>query len=88
MSKEKKYVGNGKAITTKYGTMYNISLKLEDLKKLPVNEKGYIRLTLAELKNADKYGNTHTCFENDYVDSGTKPQTTNANEDITSDLPF
>lgn len=66
MSKEKNYVGNGKAITTKYGTMFNMSFKLEDLKKLPTNEKGYIRVSMSELKSPDKFGNTHTCFENDY----------------------
>jgi len=88
MAKEKNYVGSGKAITTKYGVMYNLGLRIEDLKKLPVSEKGYIRITLAELKNVDKNGNTHTCFENDYVDSGNKPQITNANEDVSQDLPF
>lgn len=46
--------------------MFNMSFKLEDLKKLPTNEKGYIRVSMSELKSPDKFGNTHTCFENDY----------------------
>lgn len=78
----KNYVGNGKAITTKYGTIYNLSLKLEDLKKLPTNDAGYIKLTLSELKSPDKYDNTHTVYENDY-----KPQANNVAQE-SQDLPY
>ena len=83
---EKKYVGNGKAIKGKFGTFYNLSLKLSDLEKLPTNDKGYIKISMSELKQPDQYGNTHTLYENDYK----APQKINANEDVEldPDLPF
>jgi len=83
---EKKYVGNGKAIQGKYGTFYNLSLKLSDLEKLPTNDKGYIKVSMSELKQPDQYGNTHTLYENDYK----APQKINANEDVEDEqtLPF
>ena len=82
MSKEKKYVGNGKAIEGKFGTFFNLSLNINDLNKIEANEKGYIKITMSKLKEPDKNGNTHTVYENDY-----KPVQKEeiANE---SDLPF
>lgn len=61
----KKYVGNGRMITTQYGEMYNISISAEKIKDM-VNEKGYINLTISKLKEKDKYNNDLTVFENDY----------------------
>lgn len=61
----KKYVGNGRTITTQYGEMYNISISAEKIKDM-VNEKGYINLTVSKLKEKDKYNNDLTVFENDY----------------------
>lgn len=84
MSKEKKYVGNGKAIEGKYGTFYNLSLNINDLNKIEPNEKGYIKISMSQLKEPDKFGNTHTVYENDY-----KPvQKINEAEDELTDLPF
>ena len=84
---EKKYVGNSKAIKGKFGVFYNLSMKLTDLEKLPTNEKGYIRITMSELKEPDKFGNTHTLYHDDYVP---KAKSNDANEDIAEDfnLPF
>jgi hypothetical protein len=80
---EKKYVGNSKAIKGKFGVFYNLSMKLDDLMKLPTNEKGYIRVTMSELKEPDKFGNTHTLYHDDYVP---KAKVSDANEDIADDL--
>lgn len=87
MSEKKNYVGNGKARTNNYGTMFNISLKKEAIEKLLNSQEGnYIKITMSELREQGKYGETHTVYENTY-----KPQAkaTNANEDIVEDgLPF
>ena len=82
MSTQKKYVGNGKAIEGKFGTFFNLSLKLDDLNKIEPNEKGYIKISMSQLKEPDKFGNTHTVYENDY-----KPV---QKEEITEtdDMPF
>ena len=83
MSKDKKYVGNGKAIEGKFGTFFNLSLNIYDLNKIEANEKGYIKITMSKLKEPDKNGNTHTVYENDY-----KP-VTNSNEVANDELlPF
>lgn len=83
MSKEKKYVGNGKAIEGKFGTFFNLSLNINDLNKIEANENGYIKITMSKLKEPDKNGNTHTVYENDY-----KP-VANSNEVANDkDLPF
>ena len=83
MSKEKKYVGNGKAIEGKFGTFFNLSLNINDLNKIEPNDKGYIKISMSQLKQPDKYGNTHTVYEHKY-----KP-VANVN-DIANDkdLPF
>lgn len=85
MSTQKNYLGKGKKINSKYGEMLNLSFKLEDLQKI-VNERGYVNVTVTQMKEADKYGNTHTVYENDYKPQG-QSQAVNANEDV-SDLPF
>lgn len=85
---EKKYVGNGKAINGKFGQIFNISIKVEDLLKLEQN-KGYVRLTMSELKSPDKFGNTHTIYKNDYKPQA-KEETTQEqiiNQDF-EELPF
>jgi hypothetical protein len=80
----KNYVGSAKVVTTKFGQIVNASMKLEDLQKI-VNEKGYVNVSIIERKEADKFGNTHTVIENDYKP---QPKNTNANEDISENLPF
>lgn len=80
MAETKNYVGNGKAITNTYGTMYNISLKKELIEKLLNSQEGnYIKICMSELKQVGKYGETHTLYENTWKPT---PQATNANEDI------
>ena len=48
------------------GSIVNLSLKKEDIDKLPVSEKWYIAITVAAKKEADQYGNTHNVYENTY----------------------
>ena len=48
--------------------LINVDLLLSDLQtKLPVNEAGYVKITLSKLKEPDRYGNTHSIYENDFV---------------------
>lgn len=66
---EKKYIwGSAKAVTTQYGEMMNLSLKLSDMQAI-VNGKGYVSMTVMKKKETDQYGNTHYVVENSY-----KPQ--------------
>jgi len=94
---EKRYA-NGifiKAVKTQYGELLNISISEGGLTELQTNKnaKGYANITIAERKEADKYGNTHYAFYNDYTKeakqelpsgrSYTKPET-----ETNDDLPF
>ena len=68
---EKRYT-NGifiKSVKTKFGSLLNVSISDSALKELQaeLNPKGYVNLTIAERKEADKYGNTHYAFYNDYT---------------------
>lgn len=63
---DKKYIGgSAKAITTQYGEMMNLSLKLEDMQAI-ANEKGYVNMTVMKRKEPGQYGDTHYVVENDY----------------------
>lgn len=73
MAAEKRYT-NGifiKSVKTKYGSLLNVSISEGALNELQaeLNPKGYVNLTIAERKEADKYGNTHYAFYNDYTKS-------------------
>jgi len=99
MAAEKRYT-NGifiKSVKTKFGSLLNVSISDSALKELQaeLNPKGYVNLTIAERKEADKYGNTHYAFYNDYTKSEevkkplpsgrsyTQPET-----ETNDDLPF
>lgn len=79
MAKEKVYVGSGKIKTFENGgSVINISLKIADL---PDSVDGkYINLTVAERREPDKYGFTHTVYVNDFVPKKSKEED--------SSLPF
>jgi hypothetical protein len=57
MAEEKIYVGNGKLV----GKFNQIKLGLR-VDKLVSNEKGYCNIIIQEMKQPDKYGNTHTAI--------------------------
>ena len=68
MADSKKYVGKGRVKTFQNGgSVINIGIRYADLQP---NERGYINLTVAEMRNPDDKGNTHTVYVNEY----TKPQ--------------
>jgi len=76
----KNYVkGNGKKIDWKFWQIINISLNLEDLKRLPQN-KGYIKLTISDRKEPDQYWNNVVIYENEY--SWKQTWSTNNKKDI------
>ena len=84
---EKRYA-NGifiKAVKTQYGELLNVSISESGLKELQENQsKGYVNVTFAERREADKKGNTHYAFYNDY-----KPETaTQPGVETDDDLPF
>ncbi len=70
---DKNYLGNG----WKAGKhdIVNLSLNLEKLKQLPVNEYGDIKISVAKLKEPNsKTKATHTVYENDYGKQENKEQ--------------
>lgn len=80
--KKKNYVkGSAKeVIFANGGSLVHIDILIEDLKRLPVNERGYVKLTLSKLPEADRFGNTHTLYENDFKpnEAGAKGQAAKA----------
>lgn len=81
-----KYIkATGKEIQGQYGSFFNISFKLEDLKEY-VNEKGYVNLTMSKRKEPGKYGDTHYFTLNEYKPKE-KTQSNTNNNDVW-DIPF
>ena len=81
---EKKYIGgSAKVVTTKFGEMMNLSLKLSDLQSI-VDEKWYCNMTVSKRKEVWQYWDTHSVIENTWK----KP--TNSYESNTNieDVPF
>lgn len=64
---EKIYVGSGK-IVGRYGNI-SIGIRVADL--LP-NERGYVNLIVAERREPDKYGKTHSVYIDDWTPSGAR----------------
>lgn len=94
---EKRYT-NGifiKSVKTKFGSLLNVSISDSALKELQaeLNPKGYVNLTIAERKEADKYGNTHYAFYNDYTKEAKQELPSGRNytqpePETNDDLPF
>lgn len=80
-----------KEITTQYWSIINVSMKLEDLEKIK-NEKWYVNFVIAKKKDLWKYGETHYCYENDYMKNQEKKSLTDTlterNKIDVQDLPF
>lgn len=63
---DKNYIGgSAKVVSTQFGEIINLSLKLEDMQKI-VNEKGYVNMSVMKRKEPGQYGDTHYVVENDY----------------------
>lgn len=97
---EKNYIkGSAREFTfSNGGSNINLSLSLDALTAI-ANDKGYVNITVAPRQEADRYGNTHSVFENTYkpdekktpVRSAAKPQNTLTPpkfDDKSDDLPF
>ena len=80
-------------------SIINIDMLLSDVLKLPVNPKGYIKICVANVKGGeDRYGNTHSVYENDFVPDPKKkgasskptdvPYKGRIDENVDDDLPF
>jgi len=70
---DKIYVGNGKAFSTQYGEIINVSVCLTDIQdkavdflKIPDNGKKYIGLQIMKRREPDRYNNTHTVIVDTY----------------------
>lgn len=48
------------------GSNIHIDILKSDFDTLPVNERGYVKLTISKLKEVDQYGNSHTITLNDW----------------------
>lgn len=71
---KKNYISGGAKKVTfgDGGSIINLDLKLEDINNLPVSDKGYIRIVVAERSTTDQYGNTHYVYENQFVPDKSK----------------
>ena len=79
-----------KEIKWQYGSFFNISFSIDELKSL-ANEKGYVNMVMSPRKEPDQYKNTHyftlntwkpEWSQNDSTDNGVQ-------EEISiSDVPF
>ena len=70
----KNYLRGGAKLVTfpDGGELINLDLKLEELNSLPVNDNGYVKITLSRKPAVDQYGNAYSVFENDFVPDGKK----------------
>ena len=89
----KRYINGifAKAVKTQYGELINLTLKQDALNEMLKNldAKQTVRITIAERREADKYGNTHTVFFNDYVPEAKPASSESAKSEPEEDeLPF
>ena len=58
----KNYIGKGKQINTM--DIVKITLKMEDIMKFKYEKEGaeYVTFEIARMREADKYGRTHTAY--------------------------
>ena len=81
---DKNYVGSGWQ-NEKYDFI-NLSLNLEKLKQLPVNQYGDVKVTVAKMKKPNaKSKATHSVYENTFEKVNAKDYQGNAQDD---DMPF
>lgn len=73
---QKNYLGNGWERTfNNGGSIINLSVKIEELKKLPVDKYGCVKITVSKMRDVnEKTKATHTVYENDYVPGNRQPE--------------
>lgn len=91
MSEEKIYVGNGKEIQTKHGSIIKLNFSPDDVKKFndAVTNGGWVNLDLHKRKEVSAKGQTHYLTVDTWKPSESKAPQGNAPDlDDGSDLPF
>ena len=68
---DKQYVGSGK-IVGRYNNL-SIGIRVADL---VANERGYCNLIVAQRREPDKYGNTHSVYIDDWTPNSRRDQRT------------
>ena len=62
---EKNYIPSSiKKVTTQYGDLFNMAIKVDDLQAIA--KKGWANITIAERREVSEKGATHYAFENTY----------------------
>ena len=62
---EKNYMATSiKRVETQYGELFNVSIKVDDLKKIA--KRGWANITIAERREPCEKGATHYAYENTY----------------------
>jgi hypothetical protein len=70
---EKQYCGKGRLKTfSNGGSVINFGLNMSQLP--PANDKGWVQLTIAEMRSPDQWGNTHTVYVDTYQRTESAPQ--------------
>lgn len=62
---DKNYIASSiKRVTTQYGELFNVNIKLDDLKK--IEKRGWVNIVIAERREPSEKGATHYAYENTY----------------------
>ena len=75
-------------IETQYWAIFNIEINVHDLKRFPINDIGYAKLTMMKKKEKDQYWCTHYIVENNYVKKDYPKQDYQKEEVKVDELPF
>lgn len=92
MAEEKNYItSSAKRITTQYGELFSINIKMEDL--VAIEKDGWVSITMAERKTPSEKGATHYLYQNKFEPKkggGKKAKVEAANNMVAQDddLPF
>jgi hypothetical protein len=80
---DKNYIPSSiKKVTTQYGELFNVAIKMDDLQKIA--KKGWANITIAERREPSEKGATHYAYENTYE----PPKEVATDNDKEGDVPF
>ena len=80
---DKNYIPSSiKKVTTQYGELFNVAIKMDDLQKIA--KKGWASITIAERREPSEKGATHFAYENTYE----TPKEVAPDNDKEGDGPF
>lgn len=87
---DKRYVGKGWEHTfPDGGSVVNLSLNIEDLGRLPVDQYGCVKVTVSRMKSQDtKSKATHTVYENTFTRNNRNEERRETEFQPTDDFPF